>query len=164
MEALTPLPQIVAKRQEIAQVKPGAPEEGAFDWVFDIFSYLGSFFFAQEPKQLYDKATHLHTAATVETFVQYIGNLQVELNEASALTPDRVEVRADCMRRLGVMGVMEDHAREWMKEHNTYEFAAVTLTFQQVEGPTSKSHGCRPKCRWVYRPRRSRSRSLIEHF
>ncbi len=133
MEALVPLPQIVARRQEIAQVKPGAPEEGAFDWVFDIFKYLGSFFFAQEPKQLYDKATHLHTAATVETFVQYIGNLQVELNDASALTPDRVEVRADCMRRLGVMGVMEDHAREWMKEHNTYEFAAVTLTFQQVK-------------------------------
>lgn len=133
MEALTPLPQIVAKRQEIAQVKTGAPEEGAFDWVFDIFSYLGSFFFAQEPKQLYDKATHLHTAATVETFVQYIGNLQVELNEASALTPDRVEVRADCMRRLGVMGVMEDHAKAWMKEHATYEFAAVAPTFQQVK-------------------------------
>ncbi|WP_316359084.1 hypothetical protein [Candidatus Neptunichlamydia sp. REUL1] len=129
MEALTPLPQIVAKRQDIAQVKPGAVKEG----VFDIFNYLGSFFFAQEPKQLYNKATHLHTAATVETFVQYIGNLQVELNEASALTPDRVEVRTDCMRRLSAMGVMEDHAREWMKEHSTYEFEAVTLTFQQVK-------------------------------
>lgn len=138
MEALTPLPQIVAKRQEIAQVKPGAPEEGTFDWVFDIFNYLGSFFFGPVPKQLYDKATHLPTTVDVDTFVQYVGNLQVELNEAAALTPDRVEVRADCMRRLGVMGVMEDHARAWMKEHAQYEFAAVDLTFQQVKGLRQK--------------------------
>ena len=133
MEVLTPLPQIVAKRQEIAQVKTGAPEEGSFDWVFDIFSYLGRFFFGQEPKQLYDKATHLPTTVDVETFVKYVGNMQVEIREASALTPDRVEVRADCMRRLGVMGVMEDHARAWIKDHAQYEFAAVDLTFQEVQ-------------------------------
>ena len=133
MEALTPLPQIVAKRQEIAQVKPGAPEEGTFDWVFDIFNYLGSFFFGPVPKQLYDKATHLPTTVDVDTFIQYVGNLQVELAEASALTLDRVEVRADCMRRLGVMGIMEDHAKAWKKEHAEYDFAAVDLTFQQVK-------------------------------
>ena len=133
MEALTPLPQIVAKRQEIAQVKTGAPEEGAFDWVFDIFSYLGSFFSPQDPKQLYDKVTHLTTTADVDTFVKYVGNMQAELIEASALTPDRVEVRADCMRRLGVMGIMEDHAKAWIEKHAQYDFAAVDLTFNQVQ-------------------------------
>ncbi|QVL56183.1 MAG: hypothetical protein KFB95_02990 [Simkaniaceae bacterium] len=144
MEALTPLPQIVAKRQEIAQVKTGAPEEGAFDWVFDIFSSLGRFFFAQEPKQLYDKVTHLQTTIDVETFVKYVGNMQVELREAAALTPDRVEVRADCMRRLGVMGVMEDHTRAWMKANPRYEFAPVEQTFQQVQALRQRVMGAVP--------------------
>jgi len=133
MEALTPLPQIVAKRQDIAQVKTGAPEEGTFDWIFNFFSNVGSLFSGQDPEQLYDKVTHLPTTADVDTFVRYVGNMQVELNEAPALTLDRVEVRADCMRRLGVMGLMEDHAKAWMKEHVEYEFAAVNLTFQQVQ-------------------------------
>ena len=131
MDAVVPhkiaLPKFVAERRSIT------PRAKTSDWSFGFLDYVGSFFSSSDSTQLHDKVTYLPSTASPEIFAMYVGNMLVELAEASALTPDRVEVRIDCMRRLYVVGLMKDTAEAWMRENDTYEFTPVNVIFQDVQ-------------------------------